>query len=217
LSDGIISTNAQQTASNALINAAGAGTAATNQALAIGAGATTLVANASAAATNYSLAIGAGNSNLTLAAYGLSSNAYDRAVAAATAISNDTDEAWSGNAATTTVNLATNRIAAVAGITFINNAVPTNPLSFRVVANQLQYVDSTATGRTVATSGNLSSLGIQTVSGFNSSITNYVRYVATFPTSSGAPGSRGDFSVTNGFAAFNDGSVWHRWATTNSW
>ena len=89
----------------ALSNAvAGAGAAATNQALAIGAGATALVTQASAAGTNFALAVGAGNSNLTLSAWATASNGLTTAQAAQVQASNINAGAWT--------QIATNTITA---------------------------------------------------------------------------------------------------------
>mgnify|MGYP006888280830 CR=1 FL=1 len=84
------------------VSASGLG--ATNFGLAIGAGATALVAQASAAGTNFAMAIGAGNSNLTLSAWETASNGLATARAAQVQASNINAGAWS--------QIATNTITA---------------------------------------------------------------------------------------------------------
>ena len=114
--------------------------------------------------------------------------------------------------------MATNQILRVSGLSFVQNATTTTPHSLRVqTGNTLQFINSTGTASTIIRSDNLSAQGVQTVAGYNSSITNYWRIVATAPTSANASGSRGDLHVSGTNAFAYDGAAWFRWAATTNW
>lgn len=202
LTVGIRATNAQITASNAASTAS----AATNLAIGIGAG-----------ATNGLNAIGLVATNGQITA----SNALAAALGVGVVVSNQTPSAWS-QIATNHANMSNYAITNVDYIAFGTNTIDgTETNAIGIYNGHPSWVTAPGSVRTLASSDNLSSLGIQTTSGFNSSITNYARITPTgysFPSAwNDSVGINGDLVRDGTNMAFKSAGVWVRWTVVTNW
>lgn len=179
--------------SNAVV---GAGTAATNQALAIGAGATALVAQASAAGTNFTLAVGTSNSTLALAAYALASNSFTYA-SNVLADANAIGPTWS-QIATANVNMAASYGVSNALFMGLVPSFASGPRNSLYLNSTTGLVLNTAGGLvTVLRTDNLTAQGVQTVAAYNNALTTTLWRWSGFV--QGGTGQRGNMYESNGF------------------
>jgi hypothetical protein len=200
-----LGTNAQVAASNAQASANSANVNASNAlAYIITAGAS--ITGMSASVTN---------------AQTVGSNALSTAQAAQVQASNINAGAWS-QIATNHANMSNYAITNADYIAFGTNTIDgTETNAIGIYNGHPSWVKAPGSVRTLASSDNLSSLGIQTTSGFNSSITNYARITPTgysFPSAwNDSVGNNGDLVRSGTNMAFKSAGVWVRWTVVTNW